>query len=100
MSRQFVLLRGGVVLGVVTLDPAESDFPWLVGRLQPSPAYDAVRPLFEEMDRMIATEGFNDESGALHERIMAPGVNMRVVEDGELVEVTGIHISGSRVSWR
>jgi hypothetical protein len=31
---------------------------------------------------------------------MAPGVNMRVVEDGELVEVTGITISGTRVSWR
>jgi hypothetical protein len=35
-TRRFELLRGGTVLGVVTLDTGESDLPWFVGRLKPS----------------------------------------------------------------
>ena len=100
MSRRFELLRGGEVLGVVTLDASESDFPWFVGWLEPSPAYAAVEPLFAEMSGLLEDDGFTDESGELHEQIMAPGIWMRFLPDGELSEVVGISIEGRRVGWR
>ena len=53
MSRQLELLRGDIVLGVVTRDAGASDFPWLVGWLEPSPAYAQVEPLFAEMSRLL-----------------------------------------------
>jgi hypothetical protein len=100
MARRFELLRGGTVLGVVTLDPGESDFPWFVGWLKPSPEYATVRPLFDELDRVLEDEGFNERSGELHERVMRPGVRMRSLPNGEESEVLGITVSGTRVSWR
>lgn len=100
MARQFELFRGDTLLGVVTLDPGECDLPWFVGRLEPSPAYAAVRPLFERLDQLLDAGGFDDESSTLHEELMAPVVRMRAVDDGEEIEVDGIAISGTRVSWR
>jgi hypothetical protein len=100
MSRRFELLRGGAVLGIVILDTAESDFPWFVGWLEPSPEYAAVRPLFDEQDRLLEEEGFTEAAGELQERLMQPGVQMRSLSDGEVSEVVGIAISGTRVSWR
>lgn len=100
MTLRFELLRGGTVLGVVTLEGRECDFPWLVGRLEPSAAYAAIQPLFAELDRVLEAEGFDDESAALHERVMGPGVQMRPLPDGAVSEVLGLSISGARVSWR
>jgi hypothetical protein len=100
MKRQFELLRGGTVLGIVTLDTAESDFPWFVGWLEPAPEYAAVEPLFAEMDRLLEDEGFTEESGELHERIMGPGVQIRSLPDSDVSEVVGISIAGRPVSWR
>jgi hypothetical protein len=99
-SPRYELVRGDTVLGVVTLDPDESDFPWFVGRLEPSPAYAAVEPQFAEMNRLLDRDGFDEESGELHERIMEPGIRVRSLPDGELTEVVGINIKGRRVSWR
>ncbi len=110
MSRRFELLRGKTVLGVVTLDQAESNFPWFVGWLKPSPAYDAVRPLFDELDRLLDDEpdapheqmvrDLRLRADALHEHILAPGVHMRAVDGGGVTVVTGIIISGILVCWR
>ena len=100
MSRRFELLRGSDVLGVVTLDAGESDFPWFVGWLAPSPAYAAVEALFAEMSSLLEDDGFTDDSGELHEQVMGPGVWMRSLSDGELTEVAGISVEGRRVSWR
>ncbi len=55
----------------MTLDPNENDFPWLVGWLEPSPAYAAVHSLFEERDRVLDEDGFDELSGELHEQVMA-----------------------------
>jgi hypothetical protein len=68
--------------------------------LEPSSAYDAVRPLFEELARALDEDGFTEESGALEEQVMAPGVWMKPVGGDEAAEVTGLSIEGTRVSWR
>lgn len=100
VSRQYELLRGESVLGIVTLDPNESDFPWFVGWFEPSPGYAEVEPLVAELSRMTEDDGFTDESGELLERVMGPGVWMQSLPDGERTEVVGINIDGHRVSWR
>ena len=99
MLRRYELIRGQAVLGVVTFDPNQSDFPWLAGRLEPSPAYAEVEPLFAELSRS-ERDGLTDESDELHEAVMAPGVEVRSLPDGELSEVVGISIDGHRVRWR
>jgi hypothetical protein len=88
------------MLGVVTLDADESDFPWLVGHLDPSPAYAVVKPLFDEMDRQLEGLGSEAEADRLHDQVMGPGIRMKSLADGETSEVVGIVISGTRVSWR
>jgi hypothetical protein len=78
------------MLGVVTLDADESDFPWLVGRLEPSPAYAAVKPLFDEMDRQLESLVSEAEADRLHDQVMGPGIHMKSLADGESSEVAGI----------
>jgi len=84
----------------VTLDTAESDFPWLVGWLEPAPEFAAVEPLFAEMDGKLDEDGLTDESIELHEQVMEPGIQMRSLQDGELSNIVGISIGDRRVSWR
>lgn len=84
----------------MTVDPAESDFPWLAGWLEPSPGYASVEPLFAELSRRLEDEGFTDESSELLERIMQPGVRLVSLADSEVTEVDGINIEGLRVTWR
>jgi len=100
MSQRYELSRGGIVLGVVTLDSAESDFPWFVGWLEPSAEYRTVKPLFDELDRLAENHGFEEAFDSIHEQIVEPGVRMRSLADGEVSEVVGISIAGNRVSWR
>jgi hypothetical protein len=100
MFSSYQLVRGDTVLGVVTVDPNESDFPFLVGRLEPSPAYASVQPLFEELDRVLIEDGFDGRYRELHERLMAPGVWARSPSTGQETKIGGLHVSpGNRVSW-
>ena len=109
MPGQFELLRGGVLLGLVTIDAAEYDFPWTVGWLEPSAEYATAEPLFiqwaqlldtREKDNLWDDEEFDKAETLLYERIMGPGIRMRSVPGGEISEVVGITIEGRRVSWR
>jgi hypothetical protein len=56
--------------------------------------------LFEELARALDVDGFTEESGALEEQVMAPGVWMKPMGGGEATEVTGLTIEENRVSWR
>jgi hypothetical protein len=100
ISRRYQLLRGGEILGVVTFDPDESDFPWYAGRLELSPAFAEIQPLFCALAQHLKEERFDEESETLFEQVMAPGVQMRSLDDGRVSEVVGINIAGDQVSWR
>lgn len=97
---KFDLFRGEVLLGVVTLIADECDFPWQVGRLKPASGFRAVKPLFVKLARMLEAEDFSDEFDAVHEEMLRPGITLRSRSDGKVVEVIGIYVEGTRVSWR
>jgi hypothetical protein len=94
------LLRGSVVLGIVTFDPSESDFPWYAGWLEPSPEYALIEPVFVEMNRLLDSDGLTEQAGKLAEEIMTPGISIRNLADQRLSQVVGINIEGTRVAWR
>ena len=106
--RRVRLYRGDVLLGEVAVASEECDFPWFVGYLEPAPAFEAVRPLFEQqadaVDRSFgegpAAERAERESMTIQEAILAPGLWARWAHSDEAVEITGIDVRGRRVTWR
>ena len=93
------LLRGDTTLGVIVRDPSASDFPWHVGRLEPTPAYESVRPLFDEQERLLNVGEVTGRLDQVQQAIGAEEFRLRS-EAGNIEAVTGITIAGTRVSWR
>jgi hypothetical protein len=99
LSLRLDLLRGDAKLGVITRDPDASDFPWHVGSLERAPAYETVRQLFEEQERLLDLGEVGGRLDQVHAAILAPGIRLRS-EAGDLIPVDGITVAGARVSWR
>lgn len=98
---RFELRSGESSLGVVTLDPAECDFPWLGGWLVPAAAFAEVQPLFQEWERLLEAEDFGEASEAVFEQIVRPGIRLIPHTGGPPQEVSGIRIDAERrVFWR
>jgi hypothetical protein len=105
------LVRGDVELGIVTHDPRQSAGPWEVGWLEPTVAFETLRQLFEEEQRLCVplielTTGALEEADLLaqlaliQQEIMQPGMKMIRVADGQIYEVVEIHMEGLNVYWR
>ena len=105
------VLRGGVILGVITHYPADTDGCCELGEIDPSPGFDAVRGLFEQEERLLselvaAGSGSAAEAKLLaavaevQRAIVGPGVQMVRLDDGQVYEVSELHAVGLRVSWR
>jgi hypothetical protein len=107
-GRRARLYRGDILLGEVAIAPEECDSPWFVGYLEPTSAFEAVRSFFERqadtVDRSFgegpAAERAAEESMKIQETILAPGVRAVWLHSRESVDVTGIDIRGTRVTWR
>lgn len=101
MPDSFRLLRGDAVLGIVTFDPKECDFPWKGGWLKPTDAFAQVEPMFREWDRLLEAEEYGGAE-ALFEEISRPGIRLQPLEDDRVEEeILGIRIqTGNRVIWR
>jgi hypothetical protein len=98
---RFELLRGETILGVVTLDPAECDFPWRGGWLEPAPCFSEVEPLFQESERLLEGEDFGNTWEEVFEQIIRPGIHLGPLTGGARQEVGGIRIDARRrVIWR
>ena len=105
------LVRGGVELGIITHDPREDAGPGAVAWLQPSPAFEAVRHLFEaevqlwrplcdaETGSPAAAELFA-KLEAIQGQILGAGVRLIRVENEQVYEVEEIHIEGLKVFWK
>ncbi|MEV5379042.1 hypothetical protein AB0L26_24160 [Streptomyces nondiastaticus] len=48
------LLRGDTLVGTITVNDA--DLPWLVGRFAAEPAFEEVRPWFDEVLALLAAD--------------------------------------------
>ena len=47
------LRQGETVLGSIVIEAL--DMPWWQGRFEPTDAFDSVRPIFDELSRVVAT---------------------------------------------
>jgi hypothetical protein len=91
------LVRGEELLGEIVIHG--SDFPWLTGRFVPQPAFDEVKPLFDE--ELVLVESGLDDQVAEWERIYD-----RIVDDLGLVSPHGpaaeflLHVRGTEAWFR
>jgi hypothetical protein len=98
---RFELVRGDAVLGVVALDPAECDFPWRGGWLEPAPGFAAAEPLFRAWERLVEADQLGEEAEAVIQEIVRPGIRLRPLVGGPPQEVEVIRIDADRrVIWR
>lgn len=64
------LVRGDDLLGEILVE--DVDFPWLRGRLVPTPAFDELRPLLEQELALVDAEPFDAAAWEqVHDRIVA-----------------------------
>jgi hypothetical protein len=100
LPRRWDLVRGGETLGVVTLDPLQMDLPSLLGSWEPAPDFASVKPLFDEINGLLAREGSNEAIDELQERIREPGVQLRSLENDDELELFVVIITGDRAILR
>ncbi|MEK2493331.1 hypothetical protein WN990_27620 [Kitasatospora purpeofusca] len=86
--------RDGEVLGEIVID--EADFPWLQGRFEPTAAFGAVRPWFEESSALLDAEEY--ERFDTSYRRIAAALSL-VAPAGPVAEFL-LHIDGGRASFR
>ncbi|GGT08776.1 hypothetical protein GCM10010156_77130 [Planobispora rosea] len=52
------VLHGRELAGEITIE--EADFPWLVGRFTPGPAFAAVKPLFDRDLELMESQDWSE----------------------------------------
>jgi hypothetical protein len=94
------LYRGSDLLGELHVDAAESDFPWLVGKLKPQASFADVKPLFDEEERLARPgRDFDSEAWeAVCRRIQ--GLVTLVDPDDQPIHEFILHVKGDRAWWR
>lgn len=93
------LIRGATVLGTVTHNPAQSDFPWHGGIFEPAPEFDVVRSLFEDELQLLDADRI-EEWEIAWAQIEKPGLRLEPVGGGEPITELLIHIDGAKTWWR
>jgi hypothetical protein len=97
--------------GIITHDPREDAGPCAVAWLQPSPAFEAVRHLFDaEVQLWLPLREAETGSpaaaelcaklAAIQRQVLGPGVRLIRVENEQVYEVEEIHIEGLKVFWK
>jgi hypothetical protein len=82
---------------VARLEVTDSDFPWLIAIVRPSPRFSEVRGVFDEEASQIEAP-VDEVWEQLYHRIRADFELVR--PDGFSVPEFLLHIEGDRASWR
>ena len=84
---------------VARLVVTEPDFPWVHARLEPTEAYAAVRPLFDEDLRL--SDRFDEDPAAADEAYYRIRERLTLVDpDGRVVPEWLLHVDGDQAWWR
>jgi len=99
------LVRGGVMLGTISMKPLDPDSPWRTGAFAPSPDYESVRELFEHELRLLQANTSDDPEQwedweAVHEELHEPGLHLEAADKSVVADDILIHIDGNEVWWR
>ncbi len=90
----YVFFRGGQELGALTV--LEADFPWYKGEFCPTPEFEQVRPLFEELFLSLTSGTFYET----WEKINEPGVLLKSRHDETNYHTFILHIRKNRFRLR
>jgi hypothetical protein len=88
------LTRGNSLLGTIIVD--ETDFPWLRGRFVPTPAFQQVKPWFDEVHAIVEAEEF-DRFDEAYDRIEN---SLTLLSPSGPVEEFLLHIHQDRAWFR
>jgi hypothetical protein len=98
MMSRYDLFRGDARLG--TIEHTDDDFPWHLGTIDPTPAFEAVRALFERESALVEGSADSEEWRAARGLIDEPGLRL-VDADGRTIAVNPLlHIRAREVWWR
>jgi hypothetical protein len=103
LPAELQLIRGGVLLGSITLDPSKFDFPWYAGFFSPSEHFAEVRPLFDRELHLLNTNTEDkhwDAWDEAWEAISQPGLRLVGPSDTDFTSDPVIHIDGTKAWWR
>jgi hypothetical protein len=102
-SPDYEMFRGEVYLGTVTIVQKKCDFPWVVGVIDPTDAFDAVRELSRQKLELQSGERSKEELDKAYElflQLMEPGIWVKNLRSGERLKLLGLNVEGNEVSWR
>jgi hypothetical protein len=102
-SEHWALWRGDVLLGTFTLASLPwGDMAWLGFAFKPEPAFEEIRPLFDEELRLLNEEwGIRDlsaEHNAVWEQIEQIGLTL-VEEHGWVISDFMLHVDRENNAW-
>src|SRR5687768_1632440 len=83
------------VFGRLTLHDDGADMFWHDGTFAPSPAFDAIAPLFRETGRLLERDEM-DAFELAYERIVALGLELHPAGGGLPIREFLLHIDGER----
>ena len=87
------------VLGRLTLQDGGADMFWHDGTFAPTPAFDAIAPLFLETRRLLERDEM-DAFEAAYEHIVALGLELHPVGAGPPIREFLLHIDGEEARLR
>jgi hypothetical protein len=93
-AADYAFFRGGKKLGTLTI--GESWFPWYQGEFHPTPEFEEVRPLFDELFLMPTSDAFEETWAKVNE----PGVCVKSLHDETTFDTFILHIRKDRFRLR
>lgn len=85
------LRQGDVLLGVLTLNQDDSDFPWYGCDFAPAAAIDPFRDLFARELAAVEREDYAEMEAVLDE-VQRQGIVLVYREDGEIISEYLLHL--------
>jgi hypothetical protein len=102
-SPDYDMFRGEDFLGRVAIVPEKCDFPWVVGVIDPTDAFYAVRELSQRALKLESGERSQEDLDKAYElflQLMEPGIWAKDSSSGERLELNCLNVEGNEVSWR
>jgi hypothetical protein len=98
-EKQTLLMRGETLLG--TLEYVGTDMPTYLCIFHPSPAYEPLRPIFDEEVRLMYAHTRNPSLRDLWIQALGriQSLGLRLMLDDEEITNFVIHIDGNRASY-
>jgi hypothetical protein len=93
------LIRGDTILGTITPNAAQDNFPWYGGNFEPTPEFERIRPFLDHELRLLDADRM-EEWDVVWNEIEKPGLRLEPMRAGSPIIDLLIHIDGATTWWR